>query len=237
MPDFLLIAHEDEAVHAAEAPAAIAELLAARGRFEAELRRAGVLRAAGRFRPAHAGVRARRSAAGIALGSAAAQRGEQSAAGYQWIGAASLDEAAALALAVPTLASDEIEVRPLMKGTAPGALGDLPGKIVGCLVLGAGAREADWVGVMDRIDAESTRGSYQARFLGGLRLEPPSRGRLAATRGGHRALFDGPFLESKEIVGGLFFVRVARLEDAVEWAGTTPFVDHGTLELRELWRT
>jgi hypothetical protein len=35
-----------------------------------------------------------------------------------------------------------------------------------------------------------------------------------ATRGERRAMFDGPFLESKEVMGGLFFVRVMSLEEA-----------------------
>jgi hypothetical protein len=48
---------------------------------------------------------------------------------------------------------------------------------------------------------------------------------------------DGPFLESKEVIGGLFFLRFASLDEAVEWAGATPFVAHGALEIRELWRS
>jgi hypothetical protein len=52
-----------------------------------------------------------------------------------------------------------------------------------------------------------------------------------------QATFDGPFLESKEVIGGLFFLRMTRIEDAVRWAGETPFVLYGALEIRELWRT
>jgi hypothetical protein len=57
------------------------------------------------------------------------------------------------------------------------------------------------------------------------------------TRGEKRATVDGPFLESKEVIGGLLFLRLASIEDAVRWAAKTPFVVHGALEIRELWRT
>ena len=56
-------------------------------------------------------------------------------------------------------------------------------------------------------------------------------------RAERRASFDGPFLESKEVIGGLFFLRMPSIEDAVLWASQTPFVSHGALEIRERWRT
>jgi hypothetical protein len=39
------------------------------------------------------------------------------------------------------------------------------------------------------------------------------------------------------VIGGLFVVRTKSLDEAVRWAATTAFVVHGTLEIRELWRT
>ncbi len=90
---------------------------------------------------------------------------------------------------------------------------------------------------MDRIDAD-TRGLFPAdRFCGGVRLEAPGKGRQIATRGGRRTVMDGPFLESKEVIGGVFFLRAASLDEAVEWVVATKFVEHGALEIRELWRS
>jgi hypothetical protein len=104
-------------------------------------------------------------------------------------------------------------------------------------VLGSARTEEAWIGVMDRID-EETRGRFpEAPFLGGLRLEPPRSGRRVATRGERHATFDGPFLESKEVIGGLFVVRMTNIDEAVRWAAETPFVLRGALEIRELWRT
>jgi hypothetical protein len=85
---------------------------------------------------------------------------------------------------------------------------------------------------MDRID-DSTHDRFpNERFAGGVRLEPAGR-----RVGGRRAHFDGPFLESKEVIGGLFFLRLASIDSAVEWALRSSFVEHGALEIRELWRT
>jgi hypothetical protein len=50
-------------------------------------------------------------------------------------------------------------------------------------------------------------------------------------------MLDGPFLESKEVIGGLFFLRMTSIDEAVAWAAESRFVVHGTLEIRELWRT
>jgi hypothetical protein len=44
-------------------------------------------------------------------------------------------------------------------------------------------------------------------------------------------------LETKEVIGGLFFMRMATLDEAVEWAHESEFVKLGTLEIRELWRS
>ena len=215
MGEYMLIVLEDAAAHAAQAPAAIATLIDERARFADELRRAGALRDCGWFRRAGAIV----------------EDGKLFA-GYYWIDAPSVDDAARIATAVPVLAVDEIAVRPLMKGKIEGDK-EKPGKIVGCVVRGSGASEAAWTSVMDRIDAETHAGFPAVGFLGGNRLEAPSTGRRVRER---RAMQDGPFLETREVIGGVFFVRMANVEDAVRWAQTTPFVVHGTLEIRELWR-
>ena len=111
------------------------------------------------------------------------------------------------------------------------------GRVFAYAVLGSAPSEQGWVDVMDRID-ESTRGCFPAdRFLGGVRLQEPGRGRRVARAGCRRAVFDGPFLESKEVIGGLFFMRMSSLDEAVHWASRSEFVKHGALEIRELWRS
>ena len=156
---------------------------------------------------------------------------------YCWVEASSFDEAAELAAKAPVLPTDEVDVRPVMKGMCPNDKEAKQGKIFACAVLGSTKTEEAWVEVMDRIDEETGGRFPEASFLGGLRLEPPPSGRRIVTRGEKRATFDGPFLESKEVIGGLLFVRMTTIEDTVRWAAGTPFVVHGALEIRELWRT
>lgn len=168
-----------------------------------------------------------------------ASRG-RSLAAYVRLQAPTLDDAAALAAAYPRLPTDELEVRPVMKGRIDDDKESRPGKVFGFAVLGDGAVDEEWVAVMDRIDAETTGRFPPASFLGGVRLEPPRAGqRVVGERvvGERRATVDGPFLESKEVIGGLFFMRMATIADALRWAADSRFVVHGTLEVRELWRT
>lgn len=230
---YMLMVLEDEAAHAAQAPHEIADLIERRARFAEQLRRDGKLRDAARLRPSRDGKRVRPqhvedgpfAEQGKALGA------------YYWVDADSVEEAAQLAAACPALPSDEIDVRPVMKGQIQPGKDGKPGKIFACAVLGNALSEEAWVGVMDRIEADSSPQFPEDSFLGGNRLRPPRTGKRVATRGERRAMFDGPFLESKEVIGGIFLLRVASLEDAVAWALGTRFIAHGALEIRELWRT
>lgn len=124
-----------------------------------------------------------------------------------------------------------------MKGNVNPNKDAKPGKIFACAVLGNAMTEEAWVQVMNRIDAEGSTRLPEDASLGGNRLQPPKTGKRIATRGERRAIFDGPFLESREVIGGVFFVRMASIDDAVAWASQARFIAHGALEIRELWRT
>ena len=67
-------------------------------------------------------------------------------------------------------------------------------------------------------------------------LNPAGKGAKVAVKGGRRTVVDGPFAESKELVGGFYVVDVASLEEAVDWAMRCPaglgFDD--VLEIRQL---
>jgi hypothetical protein len=235
--EYLVMTREDEHAHASQSPKAMSELIEKSAAFADELRRAGRLEDSGRFRPSKEGKRVRRRGGRLeVLGGPFAEEGK-ALGGYHWVQAGSLEEATELAARAPVLAMDEVDVRPLMKGAVPADKEAKPGKIFACAVLGSAKTEEAWVEVMDRID-EETRGRFpEASFLGGLRLEPPGSGRRIVTRGEKRATFDGPFLESKEVIGGLLLLRMTSIDEAVRWADETRFVVHGALEIRELWRT
>jgi hypothetical protein len=235
--DYLVMTLEDEPAHAAQPPKAMAELIEKSAAYAEALKRGGRLIDRGRLRPSREGKRVGREGGRLAVHDGPFAEEGRALGGYHWVRASDLDDATALAAEAPALATDELVVRPLMKGAMPADKEAKAGKLFACAVLGRGQTEDAWVGAMDRIDEETRGGFTETSFVGGLRLQPPRAGRRLVTRGEGRATFDGPFLESKEVIGGLFVVRMASLDEAVRWAADTAFVRHGTLEIRELWRT
>jgi len=162
---------------------------------------------------------------------------EQAIAGYYLVEADDLAAAVALAEPCPMAPGDTLDVRPVMGGDVRAHKTSRQGKTFAFAVLGNAPSEKAWVEVMDRIEADTHDGFPDERFLGGVRLEAPGRGRHIVSRGPKRALMDGPFLESKEVIGGIFFMRMTDLDEAVRWARGTKFMLHGALEIRELWRS
>jgi hypothetical protein len=237
MTDYLFMALEDEQAHASQTPRATSELIERGADFAEALQREGRLKDRGRLRPSREGKRLRRRGGRLEVQDGPFSEEGKALGSYHWVQAGSADEAAERAAQLPILPTDAVEVRPVLGGVAPHDKEARPGKLFACAVLGSAATEQAWIEVMDRIDAETSGRLPRASFLGGLRLEPPTGGRRLVTQGGRRATLDGPFLESKEVIGGLVLVRMASLEEAVRWAADTAFVVHGTLELRELWRT
>jgi hypothetical protein len=237
MPDYMLMVLEDEAAHAALPAPAVAELIEKRTAFAEELRRSGVLRDRGQLKPSKAGTRIRREGGRVEVRRGPFAEEGKALGAYYWVEAKTIEDAAKFAATCPMLEADQIDVRPLMKGKLREGIRDLPGKIFACVVLGNAGTEDGWVEVMDRIDADTREAFPSDAALGGMRLMPPRTGRRVATRGERRASFDGPFLESKEVIGGIFFLRMASMDDVERWASETGFVAHGALEIRERWRT
>ena len=70
-------------------------------------------------------------------------------------------------------------------------------------------------------------------------LYPSSKGaRVRFSTGGKKTVIDGPFAESKELVGGYWLIQVKSLEEAIEWAKRSPFLPNGPdqeteIEVRE----
>jgi hypothetical protein len=66
-------------------------------------------------------------------------------------------------------------------------------------------------------------------------LKASSHGKRVRFSGKDRAVIDGPFAETKELVAGYWLWEVASLEEAVEWLKRAPF-DGGTeVELRPVF--
>jgi hypothetical protein len=54
-------------------------------------------------------------------------------------------------------------------------------------------------------------------------LLPSAEGRRVKFSRGRRAVIDGPFPESKQLIAGYWILQVTSTEDAVEWAERFPF--------------
>ena len=67
-------------------------------------------------------------------------------------------------------------------------------------------------------------------------LNPAARGARIAVAKGKRYVVDGPFTESKELVGGFYIVEVASLDEAIAWALRAPsgLGSDDVLEVRQL---
>jgi hypothetical protein len=68
--------------------------------------------------------------------------------------------------------------------------------------------------------------------VGGAGLQPPSLATTVRIRGGQRIVQDGPFAETKELLGGFFLIEVPDLDTALAWAARCPSVTHGSAEVR-----
>lgn len=65
-------------------------------------------------------------------------------------------------------------------------------------------------------------------------LHPPSAGARVSFSGGKPKVTDGPFAESKEVVGGYWMIQVKSREEAVEWARRAPMPDGDIIEVRQV---
>jgi hypothetical protein len=54
-------------------------------------------------------------------------------------------------------------------------------------------------------------------------LLPSAMGRRVRLSGGNRAVIDGPFAESKQLIAGYWILQVQSMDEAVEWAERFPF--------------
>ncbi len=65
----------------------------------------------------------------------------------------------------------------------------------------------------------------------------PEPGRVIRSNGGKPRATDGPYSETKEVLGGIYLIEAADYDEAVRRAMEHPHVEYGgTVEVRELYR-
>ncbi|SDI33050.1 Uncharacterized conserved protein [Actinokineospora alba] len=68
-------------------------------------------------------------------------------------------------------------------------------------------------------------------LLAGEGLHPSAKGARVQFSGDKRTVVDGPFAETKELIGGFWLLEVKSLEEAVEWVKRVPNTDGGESEI------
>lgn len=65
-------------------------------------------------------------------------------------------------------------------------------------------------------------------------LHPPATGARVSFVTGKPVVTDGPFTESKEVIGGFWMIEVASRAEAIEWAKQCPASGNEIIEIRQV---
>jgi hypothetical protein len=77
---------------------------------------------------------------------------------------------------------------------------------------------------------EELRGA--GKMVAGDALQPTSTATSVRVRDGETLTTDGPFAETKEVLGGYYLIDVDSIDEALEWAAKIPGAAYGTIEVR-----
>jgi hypothetical protein len=72
-------------------------------------------------------------------------------------------------------------------------------------------------------------------LLAGEGLQPSSKGKRVRFSGKERTVIDGPFPETKELIGGFWLWQVKSMDEAVEWLKRAPFDGGAEVEIRQVY--
>jgi len=67
------------------------------------------------------------------------------------------------------------------------------------------------------------------------RLQPISTATTVRIADGKSQVLDGPYVDSKEQLGGFFLIYAPDLDAALSWAARCPAASHGVVEVRPIW--
>jgi hypothetical protein len=82
-----------------------------------------------------------------------------------------------------------------------------------------------------RFDAELQANGYK---VAGHALQLPQSAMTVKVRDGSMSVTDGPFMEAKEMLGGIVVIDARDLNDAVRIAAGIPYARVGAVEIRPL---
>jgi hypothetical protein len=65
-------------------------------------------------------------------------------------------------------------------------------------------------------------------------LQPSTTATTVRVKDGERIVTDGPFAETREVLGGYYLIDVPDLDAALDWAARCPGAKYGSIEVRPI---
>ncbi len=96
------------------------------------------------------------------------------------------------------------------------------------------ASEAEKQQGMAEYNAFTENVKKNGNYVGGEALQPTSTAKSVRVRNGKLSTTDGPYVETKEQLGGYYLIKAKDLNDAVQVASRIPGAKHGTVEVRPI---
>lgn len=66
-------------------------------------------------------------------------------------------------------------------------------------------------------------------------LHPLAKGARVSFGGGKAKVTDGPFIESKEVLGGYWIIQAKSKQEVIEWARRVPAAEGDVIEIRQIF--
>ena len=73
-----------------------------------------------------------------------------------------------------------------------------------------------------------------AKSVSGHELDDPHTAKTLRYEDGRAVVTDGPYAETKELIGGVFFLECNDLDEAIDMAARVPIAKRGSVEIRPL---
>jgi len=96
------------------------------------------------------------------------------------------------------------------------------------------ATKADMEKGMAEYNAFTENIKKNGNYVGGEALQPTTTAKSVRVRNGKISTTDGPYVETKEQLGGYYLITAKDLNDAVQVASRIPGAKNGTVEVRPI---
>jgi hypothetical protein len=92
--------------------------------------------------------------------------------------------------------------------------------------------DEDIAAEMEAYNAFTRHVAERGALKSGEALHPSSTATTVRVRDGQTLTTDGPFAETKEVLGGFYLVEAADLDEAIGYAARIPGAQRGSIEVR-----